>query len=234
MVKILRSFFTGLFLMSISILFAQSNVSGTITDVSTGSPLAGANVYLAGTSMGSATDADGAYSIKNVGNGNYTLVVAYLGYATEEMSIEVSGTEVTQNAQLARSTLEIEALQVTGTIIKDRQTPFPHSSLTADDLELRTASRDITAVMADAPGVYFTEGKGGAGDSRVYIRGFDQENSATLINGVPVNAMRGAFGSAEFIAAPRVPYWVRCASSAKTIILFDSLRTGNSKSSAFS
>ena len=35
----------------------------------------------------------------------------------------------------------------------------------------------------------FTEGKGGAGDSRVYIRGFDQENSATLINGVPVNDM---------------------------------------------
>ncbi|GIS55231.1 hypothetical protein Ct9H90mP29_22730 [bacterium] len=40
--------------------------------------------------------------------------------------------------------------------------------------------------MADAPGVYFTESKGGAGDSRVYIRGFYQENSATLINGVPV------------------------------------------------
>ena len=85
--------------------------------------------------------------------------------------------------------LEIEALQVTGTIIKDRKTPFPHSSLTSEDIELRTASRDITAVMADAPGVYFTESKGGAGDSRVYIRGFDQENSATLINGVPVNDM---------------------------------------------
>ncbi len=189
MVKILRSFFITLFLINTSILIAQSNVSGTVTDESTGSPLAGANVYLAGTSMGSATDADGAYSIKNVSNGNYTLVVAYLGYATEEMGIDVSGTEVTQNAQLGRSTLEIEALQVTGTIIKDRQTPFPHSSITADELELRTASRDITAVMADAPGVYFTESKGGAGDSRVYIRGFDQENSATLINGVPVNDM---------------------------------------------
>ena len=189
MIKVLRSFLITVFLINVSSLVAQSDVSGTITDASNGSPLAGANVYLAGTSMGSATDADGAYSIKNVGSGNYTLVVAYLGYATKEMAVEVLGTAVTQNAQLGRSTLEIEALQVTGTIIKDRQTPFPHSSLTADDLELRTASRDITAVMADAPGVYFTEGKGGAGDSRVYIRGFDQENSATLINGVPVNDM---------------------------------------------
>jgi len=189
MVKILRSFFITLFLINASALIAQSNVSGTVTDASTGSPLAGANVYLAGTSMGAATDADGSYTIKNVSSGGYTLVVAYLGYTTQEASIQVAGAEVTQSAQLSRSTLEIEALQVTGTIIKDRKTPFPHSSITSDDLELRTASRDITAVMADAPGVYFTESKGGAGDSRVYIRGFDQENSATLINGVPVNDM---------------------------------------------
>ena len=63
---------------------------------------------------------------------------------------------------------------MTGTIIKDRQTPFPHSSITAMILNC-TASRDITAVMADAPGVYFTESKGGAGDSRVYIRGLTKK-----------------------------------------------------------
>ena len=168
--------------------FAQVSVSGLVTNEA-GEALAGANVYLSGTSLGSATGADGKYEIKNVPSGDYNLVFSYLGYSTNETSISVSNNNMTQNAQLDRSSLEIEALQVTGTIIKDRKTPFPHSSLTSEDIELRTASRDITAVMADAPGVYFTESKGGAGDSRVYIRGFDQENSATLINGVPVNDM---------------------------------------------
>ena len=42
-----------------------------------------------------------------------------------------------------------------------------------------------------------------------------------LIKGVPVKAIRGALGSAVFMAAPRVPYWVRCASSARTMILSD-------------
>ena len=59
--------------MSISILFAQSNV-GVLSQMYQLVYTFGANVYLAGTSMGSATDTDGAYSIKNVGNGNYTLV----------------------------------------------------------------------------------------------------------------------------------------------------------------
>ena len=172
-----------------SILFAQMTVSGTVTDASSGDALSGANVYIAGTDLGSATDADGKYNITNVNAGSYTLVISFLGYSTKNLNIDVSNADLTENAQLNPSALEIEALLVTGTIIKDRKTPFPHSSLTSDDIELRTASRDITAVMADAPGVYFTEGKGGAGDSRVYIRGFDQENSATLINGVPVNDM---------------------------------------------
>ena len=171
-----------------SLLSAQASVSGVVTN-DNGDALSGANVYLAGTSLGAATKSDGKYQIDNVPAGDYTLVFSYLGYSTMEMSVQVGNSNATQNAQLSRAALEIEALQVTGTIIKDRVTPFPHSSLTSEDLELRTASRDITAVMADAPGVYFTESKGGAGDSRVYIRGFDQENSATLINGVPVNDM---------------------------------------------
>ena len=185
--RIIFTFNALAFSFSISLLNAQGNLSGFIKD-DKGLVLAGANVYLSGTDLGSATDANGKYEIKNITSGNYTLIVSYLGFNTEEFKLNVTG-NTTKDASLTPSALEIEALQVTGTIIKDRKTPFPHSSLTADDLELRTASRDITAVMADAPGVYFTEGKGGAGDSRVYIRGFDQENSATLINGVPVNDM---------------------------------------------
>ena len=182
----ISAFILPLFIMSF--LSAQVSVSGIVTN-DKGDALSGANVYLAGTSLGAAAKSDGKYQIDDVPAGNYTLVFSYLGYSTMETSVQVGNSNTTKNAQLSRAALEIEALQVTGTIIKDRVTPFPHSSLTSEDIELRTASRDITAVMADAPGVYFTESKGGAGDSRVYIRGFDQENSATLINGVPVNDM---------------------------------------------
>ena len=175
-------------LLITSFVTAQVSVSGVVTN-DKGDALSGANVYLAGTSLGAAAKSGGKYQIDDVPAGDYTLVFSYLGYSTMETSVQVGTSNATQNAQLSRSALEIAALQVTGTIIKDRVTPFPHSSLTAEEIELRAASRDITAVMADAPGVSVTASKGGAGASSVYIRGFDQENSATLINGVPVNDM---------------------------------------------
>ncbi len=36
------------------------------------------------------------------------------------------------------------------------------------------------------PGAYATSQGGGAGDSRVLIRGFDQRNIGVLVDGVPV------------------------------------------------
>ena len=140
-----------------SFLSAQVSVSGVVTN-DKGDALSGANVYLAGTSLGAAAKSDGKYQIDDVPAGNYTLVFSYLGYSTMETSVQVGNSNATKNAQLSRAALEIEALQVTGTIIKDRVT---HSTFIAysEDLELRTASRDITAVMADAPGVYSQRAK---------------------------------------------------------------------------
>ncbi len=37
--------------------------------------------------------------------------------------------------------------------------------------------------------MYATKAGGGFGDSRINIRGFDQRNTAVMINGVPVNDM---------------------------------------------
>ncbi|GIS71441.1 MAG: hypothetical protein CM1200mP10_10180 [Candidatus Neomarinimicrobiota bacterium] len=36
-------------------------------------------------------------------------------------------------------------------------------------------------VMNETPGVYATNGGGGAGDSYLYVRGFDQRNTAILL-----------------------------------------------------
>ena len=60
-------------------LYAQSTISGTVTDES-GNPLIGANVLVEGTAVGAATDIDGIFSINYIPEGEYTLVVSYIGY----------------------------------------------------------------------------------------------------------------------------------------------------------
>jgi len=48
-------------------------------------------------------------------------------------------------------------------------------------------------VLNVTPSVYATQQGGGAGDARVNVRGFDQRNTAIMINGVPVNDMENGW-----------------------------------------
>jgi outer membrane receptor protein involved in Fe transport len=78
-----------IFLMLIStITFAGTSgkIAGVVSDSDTGEPLPGVNVYLQETSLGSATDIDGFYSILNVPPGNYTLKIDYIGYTSHEVT----------------------------------------------------------------------------------------------------------------------------------------------------
>ena len=43
--------------------FAQRTITGTVTDAETGEPLIGANILVVGSSTGTITDFDGAYSL---------------------------------------------------------------------------------------------------------------------------------------------------------------------------
>lgn len=61
----IRTLIVLIFLGTASILAAQTNVSvsGTVTDTS-GEPLAGVTVLVKGSSIGSATDIDGQFTVK--------------------------------------------------------------------------------------------------------------------------------------------------------------------------
>lgn len=65
--------------------FAQSKVSGVVTDAETGEPLIGVSIGIAGTTKGVVTDFEGAFSTEaEVGQ---TLIFAYLGYSTVEKQV---------------------------------------------------------------------------------------------------------------------------------------------------
>ncbi|MDY8138188.1 SusC/RagA family TonB-linked outer membrane protein [Aquimarina sp. 2201CG5-10] len=65
--------------------FAQSTVSGTVTDAGNGQPIPGVNIVVKGTTNGTTTDFDGLYSLANVGNGDI-LVFSYIGFITKEVT----------------------------------------------------------------------------------------------------------------------------------------------------
>ncbi|MGK4566121.1 carboxypeptidase-like regulatory domain-containing protein [Flavobacterium sp. 3HN19-14] len=67
-----------LLLLPFSVL-AQSTLTGTVVEKTTGQPLPGVNVTIQGTTNGTSTDFDGKYSLSNVKNGS-VIVFSYIGY----------------------------------------------------------------------------------------------------------------------------------------------------------
>ena len=191
--KIIFIFLTVL-LLPVMLFAQQGSVTGTITDESTGDAIVGANVVLQGTSMGAAANTMGVYTISNVPLGDYTLVVTAIGYtkATAELSISPGMTNTVDVGMKAES-VELSGLEVVAARARHRETPVAFTNVEKADMQMRLGSRDIPMILNTTPGVNATEQGGGAGDSRINIRGFDQRNVAVMINGVPVNDMENGW-----------------------------------------
>jgi iron complex outermembrane receptor protein len=78
-------------LWSYASLAQNSSIQGNVKD-NEGRNLEFIHVYLKGTSRGSQTDSSGKYLIKNIPNGNYTLMVSSVGYFSQQKEIELTST----------------------------------------------------------------------------------------------------------------------------------------------
>jgi hypothetical protein len=101
-------------LLCTSVLLGQGRIRGKVTDLQTGEPLIGANVLIAGTSFGGATDVNGNYEIRNLNAGVYEVKASYVGY----QSIVTSNVRVTTdlatdlNFQLPSEGISVAEIQV--------------------------------------------------------------------------------------------------------------------------
>ena len=96
------------FLCSISILNAQTKVSGVVSD-SKGLTLPGVNVTVKGSNDGVCTDLDGKYQIDV--SANSTLVFSFIGFASQAV---VVGGKTSFNIKLSESSDELEEVVVIG------------------------------------------------------------------------------------------------------------------------
>ena len=111
------------------------------------------------------------------------LQLSYGGYSTKE---------VRAKSRLGVIELESEAIglsdvTITGQVAIQRKTPVAVSQVTALEIEERLGGQEFPEVLKNTPGVHANKQGGGWGDSEIYMRGFDNTNVATMVNGVPMN-----------------------------------------------
>ena len=165
----------------------QTKITGTVVDESNQS-LPGASILEKGTMNGTETDFDGKFSLNTTSNSG-VLVVSFIGYKTVELSFSSTKSNV-GTIQLEEGGSILDEIIITSTSFAiDRKTPVAVSTIKAADIERKLGTQEFPEVLKSTPGVYATKSGGGFGDGRINLRGFNSENVAVMINGVPVNDM---------------------------------------------
>lgn len=85
--------FILLFLLPFSC-FAQLTISGKIINQADTKPVANASVFLSNASVGSKTDNDGTFTLRNAKPGKYDLVISIIGFETYNQSVIVDNVDI--------------------------------------------------------------------------------------------------------------------------------------------
>ncbi len=178
-----------LLFMTFMVGLLNAQVTGFVLDSKNGDPLIGASVLVRGTTIGTITDVDGSFSIMpNVDAGQ--LEISYLGYQTILVPFG-SRNENLSNISLVEGFEGLEEVVISGVmdIVKDRRTPVAVSTITTAEIQAKAGNVEFPELMKNTPSIYVANQAGGYGDSEVFTRGFDQTNTAFLLNGQPINGM---------------------------------------------
>lgn len=171
--------------------WGQGALRGIVTDSLTAKPLIGANVYLSGTALGSATDLEGIYRIPRIPPGRYTLRVSYIGYKTKNIEVNVQyGITVEQDIALAFDVLKGKMVEVTAQA--EGQVAAINKQITSNTI-INVVSEEKIQELPDAnaaeavgrlPGVSIIRSGGEA--HKVILRGLEDKFTVITIDGVRI------------------------------------------------
>ncbi|KAF0199078.1 MAG: outer membrane receptor for ferrienterochelin and colicin [Bacteroidetes bacterium] len=175
-------------IFSSSFAFAQNGtIRGFVYEKETGEPVIFTNVYLFRTSHGAATDVNGYFTISKIPDGDYTLMVTYLGYDTLREKVSIRGnTVLTRKLFLNKAAFNLEAVQITA----EREEARSDTRTSVIKLTPKQISRiptiggqaDLAQYLQVLPGVIFTGDQGG----QLYIRGGSPIQNKVILDGMIV------------------------------------------------
>jgi TonB-linked SusC/RagA family outer membrane protein len=167
----------------------QQKVTGKVTDLATGEPLPGVNIYVLKSNIGAITDVNGNYSL-DLTNPDVTLEFSFIGYIKQ--SVPVQGRTVI-DVQLAASEEILDEVVVIGYgSVKKRDLTGSVSSIKSEDLILGSISSVDQALRGRVAGVQITQTSSEPGGGlSIRVRGASSINAGNeplyVIDGLPID-----------------------------------------------
>lgn len=182
----MKKFSLSLIMLCISVCcFAQFSISGTIVD-ERGEALPGANVVIAGTFTGTVADPQGKFLLKDIAQGEYDLLVSFIGYEKKSTPVNLRQDEKLK-IQLKSTGIMTEEVLISATRAGDK-TPVAKNAVDRATIESMNMGQDIPYLLSMTPSYVATSDAGaGIGYTNFRIRGSDLNRINVTVNGIPMN-----------------------------------------------
>ncbi|WP_111307874.1 TonB-dependent receptor [Confluentibacter sediminis] len=169
--------------------FAQKTftIEGTVKNAQTQSPIAGVSIIGEGIFAVSADD--GSFTLKNVGEGVYTLQATHLGYTPKYFDLEVNGQPENLLVTLSESNTLLQEVQLLGKTKEKLAKEQPLVTVEASKAFME-ANREnsLMQTLSKIPGVSTINI--GSGQSKPVIRGLGFNRVAVVQNGIKHEAQQ--------------------------------------------
>ena len=187
----MKKAFLVVLMLSSSLIFAQNNISGSVSDES-GNPIPGATVVVEGTTIGVVTDFDGNYQI-NASAGNQ-LTFSSLGFSSQTITV---GNQTSINVVLATSVDILDEVVVSGyQTLQRRSLSGAIGTVDTEEAFKTQVTNSAEALQGRVAGVQVISGGAPGAAPVVRIRGYsttNDNNPLYVIDGIQTtdpNVMR--------------------------------------------
>lgn len=166
--------------------FSQNLVKGTITDKTSGEPVAMAHIILDNNLFTAVSGEDGVFTFENVRSGDHTVMVSHISYKTLSIDFDVT-TDKTLELQMEPSAILEEGVIIRATRASGN-TPVTYQNFTGEEIQKRNLGKDLPILLSNTPSLIINSDAGaGVGYTSFRIRGTDMTRINITVNGIPLN-----------------------------------------------
>ncbi len=162
--------------------YSQHTIKGKITHIENNEEVIGAAIYIPELRIGTSTDVDGTYTIKNIPTGKYTIEVKYTSHKTIIETIDVSSDTI-KNFVIENYAVTLDEVIISGSSTKTivKESPIPIATFSKTQW-LQSSSTNLTDAVSKLPGM--SQVTTGVGLSKPVIRGLGFNRVITMHDGI--------------------------------------------------
>ena len=176
---------------------ATGSIVGTVVDASTHEALPNVQVIIKGTTIGTTTDANGAFSLPRLRPGTYTLEARLVGYAAESSRVAIeAGHSRHLDLYLRQQAIDLDGVVVSANRHETLRRSAPSLvTVLSQEVFQKTHSENLSQGLRFQPGLRIEDNCQNCGFNQVRINGLEGAYSQILIDSRPVfSALAGVYG----------------------------------------